>query len=86
MKTEIRDFEVFVGCGRVAYFTVKDGHFVTVKFKDSQKGIAPMSISATPDLLVKALIEFKKKNEDFKPTCLLYQGPDFVVYYFERIL
>ena len=86
MKTEIRDFEVFVGCGRIASFTVEGGHFVTVKFKDSQKGIAPMSISTTPDLIVKALVEFQKENENFKPTCLLYQGPDFAVYYFERIL
>ena len=86
MKTEIHDFEVFVGCGRIASFTVSNGHFVTVKFKDSKRGIAPMCINETPDLLVKALSEFKKENEDFKPTCLLYQGPDFAVYYFERIL
>ena len=86
MNTEIQDFEVFVGCGRVASFTVRDSHYVTVKFKDSQKGIVPMSICITPDLLVKALIEFGKENMDFKPTCLLYQGPDFVIYYFERVL
>jgi hypothetical protein len=86
MKTEICDLKVLVGCGRTAYFTVKGEHFVTVKFRDEQKGMAPMSISATPDLLVKALIEFQKENEDFKPACLLYQGPDFAIYYFERVL
>ena len=86
MEKEIHDFEVFVGRGRIVSFTVKDGHFVTAKFKNDhgQQDLPPMYF--TPDLLVKALSEFKKEYENFKPTCLLYQGTDFVIYYFERIL
>ena len=86
MNTEIKDLIVEVGCGREAIFTVKDLHFVTVKFRDNLKGIAPMDINSKPDLLVKALCEFKKVNENFKPSSLIYQGRDFVIYYFERIL
>jgi hypothetical protein len=86
MNTEISEASIYVGCGRIAVFTVKDNCYVTLKFRDDQKGVAPMDINKTPDLLVRALHEFKKINENFKPTCLLYQGPDFAVYYFERIL
>lgn len=86
MNTEIIEASVYVGCGRIAVFTVKDNCYVTLKFRDDQKGVAPMDINKTPDLLVRALHEFKKINESFKPTCLLYQGPDFAIYYFERIL
>lgn len=86
MNTEITEASVYVGCGRIAVFTVKDNRYVTIKFRDDQKGIAPMNINKTPNLLVRALYEFKKINDNFKPTCLLYQGPDFAIYYFERIL
>ncbi len=83
MISELHDLTVDVGFGRVARITVEDEHLVIIKF---QKGIAPISIASSPDLLIIALSEFKKQNDNFKPTCLLYQGPDFVVYYFERIL
>ncbi len=83
MISELRDLTIDVGFGRVAHITVEDKHIVMIKF---QKGIAPISIANSPDLLINALSQFKKQNENFKPTCLLYQGPDFVVYYFERIL
>ena len=86
MNTEIIEASVYVGCGRIAVFTVKDNCYVTLKFKDDQKGVAPMNINKTPNLLVRALYEFKKINDNFRPTCLLYQGPDFAIYYFERIL
>ena len=86
MKEEIQDLTIDVGCGREAVFSVCDDHFVTVKFRDNVKGIAPMNISNTPYLLVQALYEFKKMNKNFKPTCLIYQGRDFAIYYFERIL
>ena len=86
MNHEIIEASIHVGCGRIAVFTVKDNRYVTVKFRDDQKGIAPMDINKTPNLLVRALHEFGEINKNFKPTCLLYQGPDFAVYYFERIL
>ncbi|MBR4633942.1 hypothetical protein IKO50_03140 [bacterium] len=84
MESEFKKFEAYVGCGRIARFTVKREHFLVVEFKDSQKGIAPMTIN-TPDLIVNALSEFEKVHANFKEI-LQYQGNDFVVYRLERIL
>ena len=60
MNTEISEASIYVGCGRIAVFTVKDNCYVTLKFRDDQKGVAPMDINKTPDLLVRAL-ENKRK-------------------------
>ena len=84
MGTEIKDFEVYVGHGITAFFSVENDCFLTINFRD-RTGVAQMPIQS-PELIVKALSEFKKKHVCFKPTCLLYQGPDFAVYYFEIIL
>lgn len=82
--SELHDLEVFVGCGRTAYFTVSE-NIITLKFRDNVKGIAPMSIKTHPNLLVKALQGFFNENGNFK-LHLLYQGEDFAVYLCERIL
>ena len=81
MFSELKELSVCLDDEHTAYFTVK-GLLVTVKFRDSTG--APIKIES--DLFENALLEFKKENKDFKPRCLMYPGPDWVTYEYERIL